>query len=65
VTSEFKPDGFRIDTVEHVNMEFWAELSPALVNHAKEVGIPEFFMFGEVYSGDSEELSSFTTEGKM
>jgi glycosidase len=65
VISEFKPDGFRIDTVKHVNMAFWAEFAPALVNHAQEVGIPEFFMFGEVYSGDSEELSSFTTEGKM
>ncbi len=65
VISEFKPDGFRIDTVKHVNMEFWAEFSPALVSHAKEIGIPEFFMFGEVYSGDSKELSSFTTEGKM
>jgi glycosidase len=65
VISEFKPDGFRIDTVKHVNMEFWAEFSPALVNHAKEIGIPEFFMFGEVYSGNSKELSSFTTEGKM
>jgi glycosidase len=65
VISEFKPDGFRIDTVKHVNMEFWAAFSPALVTHAKEIGIPEFFMFGEVYSGDSKELSSFTTEGKM
>jgi glycosidase len=65
VISEFKPDGFRIDTVKHVNMEFWSEFSPALVDHAKEIGIPEFFMFGEVYSGDSKELSSFTTEGKM
>jgi len=65
VISEFKPDGFRIDTVKHVNMEFWAEFAPALVTHAKEIGIPEFFMFGEVYSGDSKELSSFTTKGKM
>lgn len=65
VISEFKPDGFRIDTVKHVNMEFWSEFSPALVNHAKDIGIPEFFMFGEVYSGDSKELSSYTTEGKM
>ncbi|WP_404851855.1 MULTISPECIES: alpha-amylase family glycosyl hydrolase [unclassified Colwellia] len=65
VTSEFKPDGFRIDTIKHVNMAFWAEFAPALVNHAQELGIPEFVMFGEVYSGDSEELRSFTTEGKM
>jgi glycosidase len=65
VISEFKPDGFRIDTVKHVNMEFWAEFSPALVDYAKSIGIPNFFMFGEVYSGDSKELSSFTTAGKM
>lgn len=65
VISEFKPDGFRIDTVKHVNMEFWSEFSPALVAHAKAIGIPEFFMFGEVYSGDSKELSTYTTVGKM
>jgi glycosidase len=63
--SEFKPDGFRIDTVKHVNTEFWTEFSPALVEHAKSIGIPEFFMFGEVYSGDSKELSVYTTKGKM
>ena len=65
IISEFKPDGFRIDTVKHVNMEFWIEFSPALVNHAASIGIPEFFMFGEVYSGDSKELSSYTTVGNM
>jgi glycosidase len=65
IITEFKPDGFRIDTVKHVNMEFWTEFSPALVSHAKSLGITEFFMFGEVYSGDSKELSSFTTQGKM
>lgn len=63
--SDFKPDGFRIDTVKHVNVEFWAEFAPALVKHAQEIGIPEFFMFGEVYSFDSKELSTFTTTGKM
>ena len=61
----FKPDGFRIDTVKHVNTEFWAEFAPALVDHAKQQGIPQFFMFGEVYSGDSKVLSEYTTKGKM
>lgn len=65
VISEFKPDGFRIDTVKHVNIEFWADFAPALVDHAKAIGIPEFFMFGEVYSGDVKELSAYTTVGKM
>lgn len=63
--TEFKPDGFRIDTVKHVNMEFWQQLAPALVAHAHKEGLPKFFMFGEVYDGSSDVLSSFTTTGKM
>ncbi len=63
--TEFKPDGFRIDTVKHVNTEFWAEFSPALVTHAQDLGIKNFFMFGEVYSFSSKELSEYTTAGNM
>ena len=65
IISEFKPDGFRIDTVKHVNIEFWQQFIPALESHAKQQGIENFFMFGEVYSGDPKELSSFTTKGKL
>lgn len=65
IISEFKPDGFRIDTVKHVNIEFWQQFIPALEQHAKQVGINNFFMFGEVYSGDPKELSNFTTEGSL
>ena len=65
IIDEFKPDGFRIDTVKHVNMEFWQEFSPALMMHAQEKGIEKFFMYGEVYSFDPEELSTFTVEGKL
>ncbi|GHE78062.1 alpha-amylase family glycosyl hydrolase [Thalassotalea profundi] len=63
--SEFKPDGFRIDTVKHVNIEFWSDFSPAIVNHAKSIGIPQFFMFGEVYDANSKVLSQYTTKGNM
>lgn len=65
IISEFKPDGFRIDTVKHVNIEFWQQFIPALAKHAKAQGIENFFMFGEVYSGDPAELSKFTTEGTL
>jgi len=65
IITEFKPDGFRIDTVKHVNMEFWQAFSPALVNHAKGLGIDNFFMYGEIYSFDPKLLSSFATEGKI
>jgi glycosidase len=65
IIEEFKPDGFRIDTVKHVNTEFWQAFSPALMAHAKALGIENFFMFGEVYSFDPKELSQFTTKAKL
>ncbi len=65
IIDEFKPDGFRIDTVKHVNIEFWQQFSPALMQHAKKQGIENFFMFGEVYSFEPENLSVFTTEAKL
>lgn len=65
IISEFKPDGFRIDTVKHVDLSFWQQFSPAIVGHAKSLGIPNFHVFGEVYSGDPEVLSRYTTSGKM
>lgn len=65
LVTEFKPDGFRVDTVKHVNMAFWTQFAPAVINHAKQQGIPNFFMFGEVYSGDADVLSSFTTTGNI
>lgn len=65
LVTEFKPDGFRIDTVKHVNIEFWQEFAPAVVAHAQSEGIPKFFMFGEVYDFTPENLSYFTTTGKV
>jgi len=65
IIDEFKPDGFRIDTVKHVNMEFWQTFSPALMAHAKTQGISNFTMYGEVYSFEPEILSRFTVEGKL
>lgn len=65
IIDEFKPDGFRIDTVKHVNMEFWQDFSPALMAHAKTQGIDNFTMYGEVYSFEPELLSRFTVAGKL
>ncbi|AKT51310.1 alpha-1,6-glucosidase [Arsenicicoccus sp. oral taxon 190] len=58
-------DGFRIDTVKHVNLEFWQQWSPAILAHAKAVGRKDFFMFGEVYDGDPKVTSTYTTAGKL
>lgn len=65
IVTEFKPDGFRVDTVKHVNIEFWQQFVPAIEAHAKTEGIDDFFMFGEVYSADTEVLSRYTNEGNM
>ena len=44
-------DGFRIDTMKHVNDEFWQVLARRSLDYAKAQGIHEFFMFGEVADG--------------
>lgn len=50
----FGVDGFRIDTVKHVNPEFWAAFTPAMLDRARARGIPNFHIFGEAYYGDME-----------
>ena len=35
---DFGVDGFRIDTVKHVNMEFWQEFGPAMQQQAAARG---------------------------
>jgi len=58
-------DGFRIDTVKHVNMAFWQQWAPALKEFAAKQGNKNFFMFGEVYSGDPSVTSPYVTKGKL
>ncbi len=41
-------DGFRLDSARHVTLEFWQEFVPAMQQAAAEVGVPDFFIFGEV-----------------
>ncbi len=65
IISKYRPDGFRIDTVKHVNIEFWSQFSPAIMERAHAEGIPNFHVFGEVYDSTPELLSTFTTIGKM
>lgn len=47
-------DGYRIDTVRHVEPEFWAAFVPAMLERAKARGIPNFHIFGEAAHGDME-----------
>ncbi|MET8900685.1 pullulanase-type alpha-1,6-glucosidase [Streptomyces sp. NPDC004538] len=62
---DFAIDGFRIDTVKHVNMEFWTQWATALDAYAAKKGRDDFFMFGEVYSADTSVTSPYVTEGRL
>ncbi|MFE6171676.1 pullulanase-type alpha-1,6-glucosidase [Streptomyces sp. NPDC056464] len=62
---DFDIDGFRIDTVKHVNMEFWTQWATALDSYAAKQGRDDFFMFGEVYSADTGITSPYVTEGRL
>jgi glycosidase len=53
-------DGFRIDTVKHVDMGFWQYFNPAIRAHAAGMGKTNFLQLGEVYDGDSGKLGSYT-----
>ncbi|WP_333774136.1 pullulanase-type alpha-1,6-glucosidase [Streptomyces sp. IBSBF 3136] len=62
---DFGVDGFRIDTVKHVDMEFWTQWATALDSYAAAHGRKNFFMFGEVYSADTSITSPYVTQGRL
>ncbi len=53
-------DGYRVDTVKHVDMQFWYDFLEALRRHAIQIGKTEFFIFGEVYSGEDVICAPYT-----
>ena len=64
-TVDYGVDGFRIDTIKHVNTEFWQKFGPEVLAHAKASGNEDFFMYGEVYSYDPSFTSIYTTEARL
>ena len=63
--ADFGIDGFRIDTMKHVNDEFWQAFGPEVLRYAKAQGKREFFMFGEVFDTSKPFTSQFTTRDRM
>ena len=53
-------DGFRIDTVKHVDHGFWDAWCPQIRQHAVDIGKPDFFMFGEVADSSESKNGSYT-----
>jgi glycosidase len=62
---DMKIDGFRIDTMKHVNDEFWQAFSPQVLEYAKQQGKSDFFMFGEVADGTRPVTSHYTTHNNV
>jgi glycosidase len=51
---KYHVDGFRIDTAQHVNPEFWQKFVPAMLTRARKNGIRNFHIFGEVATSDMD-----------
>jgi alpha-amylase len=62
---DFGIDGFRIDTMKHVDDEFWRRFAPAVLSYARSRGKREFFMFGEVFDTTKSFTSHFTTHDRV
>jgi alpha-amylase len=53
-------DGFRIDTVKHVEYEFWTEFARTVRKRLAAQGKNKFLMFGEAFDGNDKLLGSYT-----
>jgi len=58
-------DGFRIDTLKHVEHEFWQIFCAEVRRRLAERGKTNFFMFGEAFDGDDALLGSFTAPNEL
>jgi glycosidase len=53
-------DGFRIDTVKHVEPEFWRYFTQKVRQRLEKQGKKDFLMFGEAFDGNDTLIGSFT-----
>lgn len=53
-------DGYRIDTLKHVEHSFWQKFCPAIRKYAQAHGKENFFQFGEAFDGDDWLIGSYT-----
>ena len=53
-------DGFRIDTIKHVEPSFFEVFAPAMRRYAASIGKKNFFLFGEAFDGNDALLGSYT-----
>ena len=58
-------DGFRIDTVKHVESDFWKEFGTRVRERLLRQNKQRFLMFGEAFDGNDQLLGSYTQEGML
>jgi alpha-amylase len=58
-------DGFRIDTLKHVEHEFWQDFCPQIRSYARDLGKDRFLMFGEAFTGFDPLIGSYTSAGEV
>ncbi len=58
-------DGFRIDTVKHVDHPFWQVFAKGIRDKAKKLGKDKFLLFGEVFDGRDPLVGSYTKDDEL
>ncbi len=58
-------DGYRIDTIKHVDYEFWERFAPEVRERLAAQGKSNFLMFGEAFDGNDELVGSYTQPGRL
>lgn len=58
-------DGFRVDTIKHVDYGFWDYFLPHVRQALAAKRKDNFLMFGEAFDGDDQLLGSYTRPGEF
>lgn len=58
-------DGYRIDTIKHVESDFWPVFAGATRKRLAAEGKTNFMMFGEAFDGDDQLIGSYTGPGAL
>lgn len=62
---ETNVDGFRIDTVKHVEEDFWPVFARGIRENARQMGKQNFLLFGEIFDGDDQRIGKYTKDGRL
>jgi alpha-amylase len=58
-------DGYRIDTIKHVESDFWPVFAGNTRTRLAAEGKNDFLMFGEAFDGDDQLIGSYTMPGML